>query len=127
MEPPDSLRGAPTPPVHPGGGGRGPEGVRQQDELRRPSEGEEALRERFSRPSRASLRTTEDLDPKTVLRGVAAGPALVDRSQEGRHHSSGRVGGQLWEFVTLGLTPEEHWLVVGGIVRTGTPALAAPR
>ncbi len=70
-----------------------------------------ALRERLSRLSEASLGITEDLDPSAVLQGV------VD---EARALTGARMAGltaldehgQLWEFVTSGLSPEEHRLVL---------------
>ena len=79
-----------------------------QDELLRENE---ALRDRLSRMSEASLRITEDLDPSTVLQGVVDGArALTGARTAGITALDER--GQLWEFVTSGLTPEEHRLVV---------------
>ena len=78
------------------------------DELLKESE---ALRERLSRLSQASLRITEDLDPNTVLRGVVDGArSLIGARTAGITALDER--GQLWEFITSGLTPEEHQLVV---------------
>ena len=78
------------------------------DELLRENE---ALRERLSRLSQASLRITGDLDPSTVLQGVVDGArSLTGARTAGITALDER--GQLWEFVTSGLTPEEHRLVV---------------
>ena len=77
-------------------------------ELRRANE---ALRDRLSRLSQASLRITEDLDPSAVLQGVVDGArSLTGARTAGLTALDER--GQLWEFVTSGLTPEEHRLVV---------------
>ena len=76
-----------------------------------------ALRERLSRLSEASLRITEDLD--TVLREVVDGA---------RSLTGARIGGmtilddsgQLQDFITSGLTPQEHQLFLdlpGGLLR----------
>ena len=71
----------------------------------------EALRERLSRLSQASLRITGDLDPGTVLQGVVDGArSLTGASTAGL--SALDEQGQLQEFVTSGLTPEEHRLVL---------------
>ena len=71
----------------------------------------EALRERLSRLSEASLRITGDLEPNAVLQGVVDGArSLTGASTAGLTALDER--GQLWEFVTSGLTPEEHRLVV---------------
>ena len=67
----------------------------------------EALRERLSRLSEASLRINEDLDLDTVLREVVDGA----RSLTGARMGSITVlddSGQLQDFITAGLTPEEH-------------------
>ena len=78
------------------------------DELLRDNE---ALRERLSRLSEASLRITEDLEPSAVLQGVVDGArSLIGASTAGLTALDER--GELWEFVTSGLTPEEHRLVV---------------
>lgn len=71
----------------------------------------EALRERLSRLGQASLRITGDLDPHAVLQGVVDGArSLTGASTAGITALDER--GQLWEFVTSGLTPEEHRLVL---------------
>ena len=67
----------------------------------------EALRERLSRLSEASLRINEDLDLDTVLREVVDGA----RSLTGARMGGITVlddSGQLQDFITSGLTPEEH-------------------
>ena len=70
-----------------------------------------ALRERLSRLSQASLRITGDLDPGAVLQGVADGArSLTGASTAGLTALDER--GLLWQFVTSGLTPEEHRLVL---------------
>ena len=70
-----------------------------------------ALRERLSRLSEASLGITGDLEPTAVLQGVVDGArALTGADTAGITALDER--GQLWEFVTSGLTPEEHRLVV---------------
>ena len=71
----------------------------------------EALRERLSRLSQASLRITEDLDLDAVLQGVADGA----RSLTGARISGITVlddGGGLLDFITSGMSPEEHRLFV---------------
>ena len=86
----------------------------QADDLRRENE---ALRERLSRLSEASLRITEDLDLDTVLQGVVDGA----RSLTGATRGCIVVvddSGQLQAFLTSGVTEEEHRLIValpGGI------------
>ena len=71
----------------------------------------EALRERLSRLSQASLRITGDLEPSAVLQGVVDGArSLTGASTAGLSALDER--GQLWEFVASGLTPEEHRLVL---------------
>ena len=78
------------------------------DELLRENQ---ALRERLSRLSQASLRITEELEPSTVLQRVVDGArALTGARTAGITALDAR--GQLWEFVTSGLTPEEHRLVL---------------
>ena len=71
----------------------------------------EALRERLSRLSEAGLRINEDLDLDTVLREVVDGA----RSLTGARMGSITVlddSGQLQDFITAGLTPEERQLFV---------------
>ena len=63
----------------------------------------QALRDRLSRLSEASLRITEDLEPTAVLQGVVDGArALTGANTAGITALDER--GQLWEFVTSGLT-----------------------
>ena len=67
----------------------------------------QALQERLSRLSEASLRITEDLDLDTVLRGVVDGA----RSLTGARISGMTIldeDGNLQAFITSGMTPEEH-------------------
>ena len=71
----------------------------------------EALRSRFFRLSQARRCITADLEPNAVLQGVVDGTRSLTRaSTAGRTALDER--GQLWEFVTAGLTPEERRLVV---------------
>ena len=67
----------------------------------------EALRERLSRLSKASLRISESLDLNTVLREV------VDSARALSGAGCGEIttmdgSGQLQDFVTSGLSSEEH-------------------
>ena len=67
--------------------------------------------DRLSRMSQASLRITETLDLDTVLRGVVDGACTVT----GARHGGITVlddAGRLQDFITSGLTPEEHRLFV---------------
>ena len=67
--------------------------------------------DRLSRMSQASIRITETLDLDSVLQGVVDGA----RSLTGARHGGATVlddGEQLQRFITSGLTPEEHRLVV---------------
>ncbi len=70
-----------------------------------------ALRDRLSRLSQASLRITEDLEPSAVLQGVVDGARSLTRARTAGITALDERG-QLWEFVTSGLTPEEHRLVL---------------
>ena len=66
-----------------------------------------ALRERLSRLSEASLHITEDLDLDAVLQGVLDGA----RSLTGARMSGITIlddSGQLQDFITSGLTDEDH-------------------
>ena len=70
-----------------------------------------ALRERLSLLSEASRRITQDLEPNAVLQGVVDGArALTGAGTAGITALDER--GQLWEFVTSGLTPEERRLAL---------------
>ena len=67
----------------------------------------EALRERLSRLSEASLHITEDLDLDAVLQGVLDGA----RSLTGARMGGVTIlddAGQLQDFITSGLTDEDH-------------------
>ena len=67
--------------------------------------------DRLSRMSQASIRITETLDLDSVLQGVVDGA----RSLTGARHGGATVlddGEQLQRFITSGLTPEEHHLVI---------------
>ena len=67
----------------------------------------EALRERLSGLSEASLRISESLDANTVLREVVeSARALTGAGCSGITTMDG--SGQLEDFVTSGLSPEEH-------------------
>ena len=66
-----------------------------------------ALRKRLSRLSEASLRITEDLDLDTVLQGVVE----AARSLTGARMGGVTIlddSGQLQDFITSGLTDEDH-------------------
>ena len=66
-----------------------------------------ALRERLSRLSEASLHITEDLDLNAVLQGVLDGA----RSLTGARMGGVTIlddSGQLQDFITSGLTDEDH-------------------
>ena len=70
-----------------------------------------ALRERLSRLSEASLHITEDLDLDAVLQGVLDGA----RSLTGARMGGVTIlddAGQLQDFITSGLTDEDHQLFV---------------
>ena len=65
------------------------------------------LRERLSRLSEASLRITEDLDLDAVLQGVLDGArSLTDARMGGITILDD--SGQLQDFITSGLTEEDH-------------------
>ena len=78
------------------------------DELLRENE---VLRDRLSRLSQASLRITEDLEPNAVLQGVVDGARSLTGARTAGITALDEWG-QLWEFFTSGLTPEEHRMVV---------------
>ena len=65
------------------------------------------LRERLSRLSEASLHITEDLDLDAVLQGVLDGARSLTGARMGGVTTLDDAG-QLQDFITSGLTPEEH-------------------
>ena len=78
--------------------------MKEADEHRREME---ALRERLTRLSEASLRVNESLDPDTVLQEVMdSARALTDARFGGI--TTFDESGQLLEFITSGLPPEEQ-------------------
>ena len=88
--------------------------MNEGDVLRRENE---ALRDRLSRLSEASLRITEDLDIDTVLQEVVDGARSLTGASRGCLIVLDESG-HLQAFVTSGVTEEEHRLFValpGGI------------
>ena len=71
----------------------------------------QALRERLSRLSEASLRVTEDLDLDTVLQRVVDGACALTGARIGGITVLDQEGG-LQGFITSGLSPEERRLFV---------------
>ena len=67
----------------------------------------QALRERLSKLSEASIRITEDLDLDIVLQGVVDGARFLTGARMGGITALDEQG-QLQDFITSGLTPEEH-------------------
>ena len=91
------------------GGSSGP-APNRGDELNRPDDPMReiaALRERLARLSEASLRITEDLDLDTVLQGVVDAARSLTGARMGGVTTLDDAG-QLQDFITSGLTPEEH-------------------
>ena len=92
------------------GGSSGLPQPNRGDELKRPDDPMReiaALRERLSRLSEASLHITEDLDLDAVLQGVLDGA----RSLTGARMGGVTIlddSGQLQDFLTSGLTDEDH-------------------
>ena len=82
--------------------------LNRYDELRRENE---APRERLSRLSQASLRITGNLEPGAALQAVVDGARSLTGARTAGLTALDEHG-QLWEFVTSGLTPEEHRLVL---------------
>ena len=78
--------------------------MKSPDESRREID---ALRERISRLSAAILRTSATLDVGTVLREVVDSARALTGARYGVIATLGDVG-QPQEFVSSGLTPEEH-------------------
>ena len=77
----------------------------------------QALRARLSKLSEASLRITEDLDLDTVLQEVLDGARALTSAGRGGMSTLDDTG-SLQDFVTFGLSEEEHQLCVempGGI------------
>ena len=66
-----------------------------------------ALRERLARLSEASLRITEDLDLDAVLQGVLDGARSLTGARMGGITALDEQG-QLQDFITSGLTDEDH-------------------
>ncbi|MCY4392978.1 MAG: winged helix-turn-helix domain-containing protein [Chloroflexi bacterium] len=81
------------------------------NDAKHPEDERQEREDRLSRMNRASVRITESLDLESVLRGVVDGAC----SLTGARHGGVTVideEGDLQSFVTSGLTPEEHGLVV---------------
>ena len=71
----------------------------------------QALEERLSRLSEASLRITEDLDLDIVLQGIVDGARSLTRARISGLTALSEEG-ELISFITSGMTPEEHRLFV---------------
>ena len=82
--------------------------LNRYEELRRENE---ALRERLTRLGQASLRITEDLDLDTVLQGVVDGARSLTGARHGGLTALDEQG-QLENFITSGLSAEEHRLLL---------------
>ena len=82
----------------------GGEKLRNPDDLLHENQ---ALRERLSRLSEASIRITEDLDLDIVLQGVVDGARSLTGARMGGITALDEQG-QLQDFITSGLTPEER-------------------
>ena len=81
------------------------------NDAKHPEDERQEREDHLSRMNRASVRITESLDLESVLRGVVDGAC----SLTGARHGGVTVideEGDLQSFVTSGLTPEEHGLVV---------------
>ena len=76
----------------------------QADDLKRENE---ALRDRLSRLSKASLRINESLDPDTVLQEVMDNARTLTGARFGSITTLDDEGGLL-DFITSGLSPEER-------------------
>ena len=79
--------------------------LEEADSLRRENE---ALRDRLSRLSKASLRITEYLDHDAVLQGVIDGACSLTRARYGALVAFGRLRGHRGTLITSGVTPEER-------------------
>ena len=91
-------------------GARGLRQINGGEKLRNPddlSHENQALRERLSKLSEASIRITEDLDLDIVLQGVVDGARSLTGARMGGITALDEQG-QLQDFITSGLTPEEH-------------------
>ena len=82
--------------------------LEEADELRRENE---ALRDRLSRLSKASLRITECLDHDAVLQGVIDEARLLTDARYGALVAFGAPGG-IETLITSGITPEERGRLV---------------
>ena len=82
--------------------------LEEADELRRENE---ALRDRLSRLSKASLRITEYLDHDAVLQGVIDEARLLTDARYGALVAFGAPGG-IETLITSGITPEERGRLV---------------
>ena len=78
--------------------------MKNSDELERENQ---ALRERLSRLSEASLRINESLDFETVLQGALDSACSLTGARYGVITLTG-ASGRMEDSVTSGLTPEEH-------------------
>ena len=78
--------------------------MKNSDELARENE---ALRDRLSRLSEASLRINESLDFETVLQGALDSACSLTGARYGVITLTGALG-RMEDSVTSGLTPEEH-------------------
>ena len=84
---------------------------KQLDQAEQPArEGQEA-EGRLLRFSQASMRITETLDLEAVLQGVVDGACSLTGARHGGITAVDDAGG-LQHFITSGLTPEEHRLLV---------------
>ena len=85
---------------------------KQLDQAEQPEQEESQEAEnRLLRLSRASIRITETLDLETVLQGVVDGACSLTGARHGGITAVDDAGG-LQHFITSGLTPEEHRLLV---------------
>ena len=79
--------------------------LQETDELRRENE---ALRDRLSGLSEASLRISRSLDVDTVLQGVIDGACSLTRARYGALVAFGDDSGGIETLITSGVTPEER-------------------
>ena len=78
--------------------------MKKPDELRRENE---ALRERVTRLSAAILRISASLDLNTVLQEAVESACALTGARYGGITTLDE-GGQVRDFVTSGITPDEH-------------------